>query len=375
MLKKILIAILLTVNTALAFQIRHAEHKDFYRIVIQTDTPVRFEEIPFPDAGIFVLSLNKPVNKINKSFLKRTYIRSLDIIYSNGSTKFVFEVTGKVKGYKIFTLKNPHRIVIDLFKKDNFKGNKIAPPLYDDPIYNLIVQSELKEVSVPETPPQTKRVIVIDPGHGGRDPGAIANGLREKDINLKIARKLKQILQKDPRFKVYLTRNRDRFVNLYHRTVFAVKRKADLFISIHCNSSPMRTESGTYIYTLNLRGARSKLARLVEQRENKAVIDYVKVSANPLVNRIVADLAISTTMTEGRNFATYLKKHLKNITDFRDIDSANFAVLKTPGIPSVLIEVLYLTDPVDAQLLKNELFIENFSFGIYNAIVDYFFQE
>ncbi|NPA57795.1 MAG: N-acetylmuramoyl-L-alanine amidase, partial [Aquificae bacterium] len=175
--------------------------------------------------------------------------------------------------------------------------------------------------------------------------------------------------------KVYLTRSRDRYVKLYDRTVFAVKKKADLFISIHCNASPTRTESGTYIYTLNLRGARSKLARLVEQRENKAVIDYVKVSANPVVNRIVADLAISTTMNEGRSFAKHLRKYLKSITDFKDIDSANFAVLKTPGIPSVLIEVLYITDPVDAQLLKNDLFLENFSFGIYNAVVDYFFQE
>ncbi|NPA17473.1 MAG: N-acetylmuramoyl-L-alanine amidase, partial [Aquificae bacterium] len=220
-----------------------------------------------------------------------------------------------------------------------------------------------------------KKIIVIDPGHGGKDPGAIANGLREKDVNLKIAKKLKQILQKDPRFEVYLTRERDRFVRLYDRTVFAVKKKADLFISIHCNSSLSRSESGTYIYTLNLRGARSKLARLVEQRENKAVIDYVRVSTNPLVNRIVADLAISTTMTEGRNFAMYLKKYLKDVTDFRDIDSANFAVLKTPGIPSVLIEVLYLTDPYDARLLKSEKFIESFSYSVYNAIVDYFYQE
>lgn len=127
-------------------------------------------------------------------------------------------------------------------------------------------------------------------------------------------------------------------------------KRADIFISIHCNSSPTLKESGTYIYTLNLRGARSKLAKLVEMRENKAVVDYVRVSTNPVVNRIVADLAISSTMTEGLNFAKYLKRYLKDVTDFRDIDSANFAVLKTPGIPSVLIETLYLTDPLDAYL-------------------------
>ncbi len=244
-----------------------------------------------------------------------------------------------------------------------------------DPIYDIIMNYEIKKRKTYLKYTGDKKVIVIDPGHGGKDPGAIANGLKEKNVNLKIAKKLKEILEKDPRFKVYLTRNSDRFVSLYNRTVFAVKKNADLFISIHCNSSPTRTESGTYVYTLNLRGARSKIARLVEKRENRAVINYVRVSTNPLVNRIMADLAISTTMTEGRNFAYFLKRYLKNVTDFKNVDSANFAVLKTPGIPSVLIEVLYLTDPVDAQLLKSEDFIEKFSFGVYNAVVDYFYRE
>jgi len=149
---------------------------------------------------------------------------------------------------------------------------------------------EIKQKQIPVNFSGSKKIIVIDPGHGGKDPGAIANGLREKDVNLKIAKKLKKILEKDPRFKVYLTRNSDRFVDLYNRTVFAVKKNADLFI----------------------RGARSKIARLVEKRENRAVINYVRVSTNPVVNRIMADLAISTTMTEGRSFAYYLRKHLKS---------------------------------------------------------------
>ncbi|MDQ7055722.1 MAG: N-acetylmuramoyl-L-alanine amidase [Persephonella sp.] len=329
MLKKILIFILLCVNTAFALKLKHAEHPEFYRIVIETGKPVKFEEIPFLDSRIFVISINTDSKKLRKKILKRKYVKSLDIIYSGDSTKFVFEVSSKVKGYRIYTLKKPFRIVVDLLKKKE-KRKTERTVISDDPIFDIIMGYELKQKRNSITvSTSTKKIIVIDPGHGGKDPGAIANGLVEKDVNLKIARKLKEILEKDPRFKVYLTRNSDRYIKLYDRTVFAVKKKADLFISIHCNSSPTKTESGTYIYTLNLRGARSKLARLVEQRENKAVIDYVKVSSNPVVNRIVADLAISTTMTEGRRFAHYLKKYLKNITDFRDIDSANFAVLKT----------------------------------------------
>jgi len=372
MFRKILILILLAVNTAFALKIKHADHTDFYRVVLETGKKVSFEEIPFLDSKIFVLSLSRSSKKINKKILKKRYVKSLDIIYSGETTKFVFEISSKIKGYKIYTLNDPYRIVIDFLKKNpERKLEKISP----DPIYDIIMNYEIKQKQIPVNFSGSKKIIVIDPGHGGKDPGAIANGLREKDVNLKIAKKLKKILEKDPRFKVYLTRNSDRFVDLYNRTVFAVKKNADLFISIHCNSSPTRTESGTYVYTLNLRGARSKIARLVEKRENRAVINYVRVSTNPVVNRIMADLAISTTMTEGRSFAYYLRKHLKKVTDFRDIDSANFAVLKTPGIPSVLIEVLYLTDPVDAQLLRSDDFIERFSFGVYNAVVDYFYRE
>ena len=215
---------------------------------------------------------------------------------------------------------------------------------------------------------------MLDPGHGGRDAGAVANGLKEKDVNLKIARRLKYYLEKDGRFKVYLTRDRDKFVPLYERTLFAIRKNADMFISIHCNALKRnRKYTGTYIYTLNIRGARSKIARLVEKRENKIVLKYMKVSSNRYVNRIVADIAISNTMTEGRRFAKYLKKYLKKRTKFRKIDSANFAVLKTPGIPSVLIETLFITSPKDAKKLKSWYFRDKFSYSIYLAIYDYFF--
>ena len=368
MLKKILLFLLLTVNVVFAITIKHADHSTFYRVVLQTDKPVKFKT-DIISGKVLSIKVKEKSRKINKKLIKNRYIKSLDVLYSKNYTEFIFETTHKIKDFKVHTLKHPYRIVIDFYKK-----SKKTATFYEDPIYKLIVQYEKKR-RYTYAKNFRKKIIVIDPGHGGRDPGAMANGLIEKNVNLKIAKRLKRILERDPRFKVYLTRYTDRYVGLYERTVIAVRKKADLFISIHCNSSPTHSESGTYVYTLNLRGAKSKLARLVEQRENKAVIRYVRVSANPLVNRIVADLAISTTMTEGRNFAYYLRRYLRKVTVFRDIDSANFAVLKTPGIPSVLIETLYLTDKHDAKLLKNDEFIDQFAHSIYNAIVDYFYRE
>ncbi|MBX0311681.1 MAG: N-acetylmuramoyl-L-alanine amidase, partial [Sulfurihydrogenibium sp.] len=123
--------------------------------------------------------------------------------------------------------------------------------------------------------------------------------------------------------------------------------------------------------------ATSKLAKMVEERENKTVLNVIKVSANPNVNKIVADMAISHTMTEGLNFAKfaqiYLKRNLKGI-EFQRIESANFAVLKTPSIPSVLVETAFITNKNDARLLANDEFLEKFAQSLYKATVDYFFR-
>ena len=404
MYRIILVSFLLMVNIAFSMQIRTGNHPDKFRVVFDVKEKTTFEYIPFFDLNIIILSVNKDISVFNERIFKnpkvKKYIKDIDIIKSQGNTKFVIEFDKSIKGVEIFTLKNPYRIVVDFIKTDKHKKRKdsifvrkekpkqkkvkkvdVASIDEADRLIRQIIQSNTsttnkvvaKRKSKKRYYSRRKKIIVIDPGHGGRDPGAVAYGLKEKDVNLRFAKTLKRILERDGRFKVYLTRNSDRFVSLYRRTLFAIKKRADLFISIHCNASPSRRGYGTYVYTLNLRGARSKLARMVEQRENRVVIDYVKVSANPYVNRIVADLAISNTMTHGLIFAKHLKKHLRKTVRFRDIDSANFAVLKTPGIPSVLIETAYITNPREARLLRSRKFIEKFSRSVYKAIVDYFF--
>lgn len=421
----IFFTICFSISFSKALTIRSGNHGDFYRVVIEADKELNFDRISFENPSMLILKINEqatPVLERNPKLKKPDFIQDFEIIKSYEDLKIILEFKKNVN-YEIFTLADPFRIIIDIGDKKKTKKIKFAKKekqklnvvkkenhtkketKKEDPIQELLVGKDKpqndnlnkeivfnvenkfsdpiaaiiqgKEISLIKELGQIqkseKKIIVIDPGHGGHDPGAVRNGLKEKDVNLKFAKKLKEILEKDPRFEVYLTRNRDKFVPLYSRTVFAVKKKADLFISFHCNSSPSGLGTGTYIYTLNLRGARSKLARLVELRENKAVIDYVRVSANKSVNRIVADLAMNNTITEGNHFARISKKYLKNIVDFQGIDSANFAVLKTPGIPSVLIEIAYLTHPIDSQLLKSDIFLEKFNLELYQAILEYFF--
>jgi len=392
----ILLLFLFSFKSFAQITVRTSEHKNFYRIVFQLSEKIPYEKIEFKEPPLLVLKF-KPVRPVNikKTIKNGLYIKNFEIIKGKEDIKIVLELKENYK-YSLFTLNRPYRLVIDIRKDKKIQEKlKNTDPIKEiilaslenkkeeDPIAEIIRKSfdddnkssiNFASLRVPSNWSGKKKIIVIDPGHGGRDPGAIANGLKEKDVNLRFAKALKKLLEKDPRFKVYLTRNGDRYVSLYKRTIYAVRKKADLFISLHCNSSPSGYGYGTYVYTLNLRGAKSKLARLVERRENRAILEYVRVSTNTSVNRILADLAMSTTMTEGLNFARILSKNLRRVNVFQDIDSANFAVLKTPGIPSVLIEIAYITHPREAKLLRDEAFINRFSHQIYRSIIEYFFK-
>ena len=398
-LRYIFLSILIWVFYVEAFEIRTGIKDYGYRIVF--DGVKNYEYLPVSTTLIFKIDGEFKNSAIK---LDPRFVKSIEISKDTFTKKTIIylEINDNMDP-KVFSLSNPDRLVIDLkvldkkekqsvsennTVKENKESKKVISKKDSDDVLNKILKSlEMQasdnnssdsiEIEVPKSFAGRKKIIVIDPGHGGHDPGATANGLREKDINLKVALKLKSLLEKDPRFKVYLTREDDRFIPLYDRTLIAIEKKADLFISIHTNASENPNLSGTYIYTLNLRGATSKLAKIVEERENKTVLNVIKVSANPNVNKIVADMAISHTMTEGLNFAKfaqiYLKRNLKD-TEFKRIESANFAVLKTPSIPSVLVETAFITNENDARLLANDEFLEKFAQSLYKATVDYFFR-
>jgi N-acetylmuramoyl-L-alanine amidase len=399
-LRHIFLSILIWIFYVEAFEVRTGIKDYGYRIVF--DGVKNYEYLSVSNTLIFKIDGEFKDSAIK---LDPRFVKSIEISKDTVTKKtIVYLDINDNMDPKVFSLSNPDRLVIDLkvlnkkekqsvsennnTAKEDKESNKVISKKDLDDILNKILKSlEMQivsdsssnsiEIEVPKNLVGRKKVIVIDPGHGGHDPGAIANGLREKDINLKVALKLKSLLEKDPRFKVYLTREDDRFIPLYDRTLIALEKKADLFISIHTNASENPNLSGTYIYTLNLRGATSKLAKMVEERENKTVLNVIKVSANPNVNKIVADMAISHTMTEGLNFAKfaqiYLKRNLKDI-EFKRIESANFAVLKTPSIPSVLVETAFITNENDARLLANDKFLDKFAQSLYKATVDYFFR-
>lgn len=221
-----------------------------------------------------------------------------------------------------------------------------------------------------------KRIVVLDPGHGGKDPGAIGySGVYEKNITLAMARELKALLDKDPRYKVYMTRNNDIFISLGERVRIARKYDADLFLSIHADSARNRNAIGLSVYTLSETASDKEAAALAE-RENKAdiIAGLNLVEHSKEVSDILINLAQRETMNRSSEFATCMvgemRKSVKLVSNTHRF--AGFAVLKAPDVPSVLLEMGYLSNRNEERLLKQKSYRNKLAVATKKAIDIYF---
>ena len=205
--------------------------------------------------------------------------------------------------------------------------------------------------------PGKKPLIVIDAGHGGVDPGALgANGVYEKQVTLSMAKALKEELEKTGRYKVLLTREKDTYLKLFKRVEFARANHADLFISLHADSIGKSNVSGASIYTLSEKASDEQTALLAD-RENRAdLIAGMDLDTNDeQVATILVDLTMRDTMNQSKFFANKLVNHMEDGT-IKMLENphrfAGFAVLKAPDIPSVLIEMGFMSNPREANMLN-----------------------
>ncbi len=257
-----------------------------------------------------------------------------------------------LKSCKVFTLPNPFRIVIDVVGKGK------APTRSEREALSLARQLGLKV-----------RRIVIDPGHGGKDPGAVStvNGLREKDIVLDVARYLKQMLEKDG-FEVFLTREDDRYLTLEERTAFANGKQADLFISIHVNSCRKPSTRGVSTYYLNF--ATDQEAERVAARENEASSRSFS-ALEDLIEKII----LNDKINESKSLAKQVQKALVNTIGEKGVDNgvrgAPFFVLIGAEMPAILVELMYLSNPVDARKLRSRSFRMKLAKGLYQGLISY----
>lgn len=221
--------------------------------------------------------------------------------------------------------------------------------------------------------------VVIDAGHGGKDPGAVGNTLKEKDINLRVALALGKLLEGEQDIKVIYTRKTDVFVELSERANIANRNKADLFVSIHTNATAgNKAVSGTETYTLGMHRAASNLE--VAKRENSAIIlekDYQQryegFDPKSAESYIIFELMQDQYMKQSVSLAQRIQNQFANTAkrNNRGVHQAGFLVLHATSMPSVLVEVGYITNPSEEQYLATQTATDNLSRSIYNAIKQY----
>ncbi len=219
-----------------------------------------------------------------------------------------------------------------------------------------------------------KKIIVIDPGHGGKDVGGIGiNHVYEKDAVLAIAKYLRDYLKKDG-FIVYMTRDRDKFIKLRKRTHFANQKNADLFISIHCNIAPKHLSYIHGIETYFLSPTRNKKSMNVAKIENKEIGELNSIEQKVILNFLNRDRIIESNkfgIDVQRNVLLYLRSKYKNVKD-NGVRPAPFWVLVGTQMPAILIETGYLTNPMEAKRLFNPTYQKLLAKGIEEGIKDYF---
>ena len=295
--------------------------------------------------------------------------------YDKNTTRVVLDFLS-MQEYKIFPLENPYRIVVDVYSPDGStpiaratparKATKktIANSKYRPPNGSKKLAGDLLEQLG-----LTVRTIMLDAGHGGKDPGAVANGIREKDVNLRFVKILGKKL-KAKGFNVVYTRTTDIFIPLEQRTAIANVKKADLFISVHCNANRSKKINGLETYSLNL--AKSKDAVRIAARENavdpRAIAD---------IQFILTDLMVNSKIKESRDLAkdvqTSTINRVKRKWPIRNKGTreAPFYVLMGAKMPSVLIELGYITNYTEAKRLKSSAYLDYMARGIVEGILAY----
>ena len=278
------------------------------------------------------------------------------------------------------------RLVFNLKNNATIKKNFILEPQKGQNNWRLAIdlstqglKTEItKNTATTNNAPYKKRqkIVVLDPGHGGKDPGAIGRSFKtyEKNITLSLGKELKRLLE-NKGYKVYMTRSTDIFIPLRKRVTIARSYHADLFISLHADSAKNRNAQGLSIYTLS-ETASDKEAEALAERENKAdIIDGMDFSDNsPEINDVLISLSQNDSRNKASKFSSYVVKNMKN--QVKVLSNAHrfagFAVLKAPDIPSVLVELGYLSNYTEEKFLRQPNYRKKLAEAITRSVVTYF---
>lgn len=336
--------------------IRSWSSENYTRVVVDLTNTVEFSKnrLSNPDRLYFDVKDAHISKEINTSIpVGDGILKTVRASQFNKTTVRVVLDLDEISDYQTFIFDDPARLVIDVYGKTRTAAK---------PDMNIV-----------------KRIIVLDPGHGGHDPGAIGpKNLYEKDVVLDIALKLKKVLMEDPFNEVFLTRERDIFIPLEERTAIANRKNADLFVSIHANASPRREARGIETYLLNWNddeeairvAARENAISLKKMRAMNRQVDIVDVIKSDLIRENKRDESIKLANYIQRSLISNLDSDTKHVLNL-GVKQALFYVLFGAKMPSVLVEVSFISNPEEERLLSNDAYRTEIAKGIAKGLNTY----
>ena len=265
-----------------------------------------------------------------------------------------------------------------LIKANEQAGDRLVLDLYDRA--PAAAASAAPVVKRADASGRRDIIIAIDAGHGGEDPGAIGpNRLREKDVVLAISRELHRLFEQDAGFAPTLIRTGDYYISLKGRRDLARQRQADLFVSIHADAFKRREANGASVYMLSTRGASSTTASYLAQRENEAdLVGGVRLAdIDNVLAGVLADLSMTSTLDHSARVGDKVLRRMDTVARLhkRNVEQAGFAVLKSPDVPSILIETGFISNPGEAAKLATRDYQRKIAQAIHAGIRDWFLSS
>jgi N-acetylmuramoyl-L-alanine amidase len=348
--------------------------RDYTRLTLESKEKIEYTIFSIKDPERLVLDLE--TNELSpalaelqgKVSAEDPYIQGLRVGRNRpGVIRLVLDLKTDVKP-QVFTLPPiadyGHRLVLD-----------IHPLVPLDPLLALLQETEKRR---PAQKPGVARLatIVIDPGHGGEDPGAIGRrGTREKDINLTMAKRLKTLIDAEPNMRALLTRDGDYFLPLHTRVDKARKVKADLFVSIHADAFIRPNVRGSSVFALSERRATSEAARWLANKENEAdLIGGVSFDGkDKYLAQTLLDLSQTATIDHSLRLGNSVLARLGSVNTLHkaNVEQASFAVLKAPDVPSILVETAFISNPQEEKRLNDEAYQDKLARAIVEGIREY----
>ncbi|MDF0606480.1 N-acetylmuramoyl-L-alanine amidase [Neisseriaceae bacterium TC5R-5] len=358
----------------------------YTRITLEASESIQFKQftIANPDRLVIDLQgvrLNSVLKDIGRQIADADpYIKTARAGQFDATTvRLVLELKAEVKP-NVFALapvaEYKHRLVVDLYPAGVQQDGLLA--LLQGSSKDKPEPADVQEQAKPKKKNGSRTIVVmLDPGHGGEDPGAVGlNGTREKDIVLRIGKQLKRLIDAEGNMKAYMTREEDVFIPLAVRVAKARKLGADLFVSIHADAAPNRSAKGSSVYALSEKGATSVFAKALAQSENNSdLIGGVKVDGKDrYLAHTLFDLTQTATINDSLKLGKTVLGHLGNLNKLHknSVEQAGFAVLKAPDIPSILVETAFISNPEEEQRLLSSDFQQQMAEAIFKGLQGYF---